>query len=341
MGYVLGAQCLERAHRSSGRRRYVAVTGVCNRSHGLQRRGAADHTYDDLVGAQMARIGKGVFEMTYDKTDTKYDEALGRAAFERLQPALRDLPAEGLEHVNLDLRRVAIAALKLAAVVEQPALRARFDLLPASVFDSKHLKNLPELAWAAWHVRNELLAARARSTDVQVSAALVHDASEAKDRMMRVADYYFGDDPELGAEVASIRSGSGYLDLASDLTRLATLFDAHPEVVAADTRWYRADDVAAARRYSAAIIGALAGDDGGEWDDLSARVFTLLRRAYDEVRATGRYLFRHERRQHDFPSIFAAARPLRSRRAPTAEAPVISAAATVASDAAAPPAEDS
>lgn len=270
------------------------------------------------------------------KLDCKYDAALGRAAFERVEPALRDLAADAVEHVSLDLQKAAVAALKLDAVVKREEIRARFDELPSTVFEAKHLNTLHDLAWASWYARSELLAARARARDAQVPLALLEEATETKQRMMKIAEYHLGDDPVAGAEVDSIRLGTGYLDLASDLTRLAVLFETNVETVEQDSKHYRADDVATARRLASGIIETLAEEDDGEWEDLNARVYTMLRRAYDEIRDTGHYLFRRSPERNEFPSLFTVARR-RPRRAtevsaddvPVAEAtdvePVVSA----------------
>jgi len=259
-----------------------------------------------------------------------YDDALALTAFNNLEPVLRDLPPHAIARTALDPQLMAIAALDVVDVLEKPDVRARFDLLHEDLFDTKHLENLEEIALAALYVRNQLLSERVANNDAKLSAVLVHDATERKDRMMRVAEYHLGDMPAVQAELASIRVGTGYVDLASDLTRLATLFEQHGDLLAGDKRWYRSDDAAAANAVALDIYRELGPKADEQWEDLGARSVSLLRRTYDEIRVAAEFIFRDEATKDAFPSLFAVARKARRAASPEVASDVVADATEVA-----------
>ena len=75
---------------------------------------------------------------------------------------------------------------------------------------------------------------------------------------------------------------------------------------------YRAGDAADAIRVASETLESIDADSGGRdsarWHDLQNRAFTLLRRAYDEVRGPGLYLFRNAKGGDLFPSLTDACR---------------------------------
>jgi hypothetical protein len=79
---------------------------------------------------------------------------------------------------------------------------------------------------------------------------------------------------------------------------------------------YKATDREDAGRLAQAIHQVL-GDgqhsDARYWTDYLARAWSLLVITYDEVSATGRWLFRHEDGETRFPSLYAIGRQRRSR----------------------------
>ena len=250
-----------------------------------------------------------------------YDPTRAKAAFEAVLPRLSDIPAGEVAQLNVDLKAAAVVALGVAELAGSPGVRPLYESLPKEVFDIRHLNDLPDLAWAAWHARLEGMTASASAREAMLPAPLVEKAAELRSRMLRVVGYYLEDHPDAGAEVASIRSGVGYLDQAADLGRLSALYEEHREAIEDDPRWYRPEDAGEARRTSAEILRHLgsSGDDTARmWADRQARIWTLLRRCYDEVRDTGRYIFRQDPRRKRFPSLHAA---IRSRSRSPARAP--------------------
>jgi len=254
------------------------------------------------------------------------DPAAAQKAFNALRPRLLDLAPSELLPVNLDLQKAAIAALAVGRMVKEPEVRARFRKLPESEFPQAYVDDLEAFALAALHVSVELLTATAASSEAKLPGSLVEEATAIKQRMLRLVEYHFGDDPEDGPEIASIKSGAGYADLASDLLRLAKLYTKRHAEAELDAKHYLASDRTDARRAANAIVtllGAAKNRDESTWADLAARSFTFLVRAYGEVSAGGRFLYRNDGAEERFPSLYASARPNigKARRAKSSSVP--------------------
>jgi hypothetical protein len=247
--------------------------------------------------------------------DRVFDPEKGQAALGKLMPELEGLVDSQLDHLTVDLQDAAFIALGVADFCTDPQVRRLFELLPEKLFDIEHLNRLPDLGWCAWHAQNEFLTALSTSTKAKVPIDLVERSSERRNRMFRVVDYYLGNDPVDGPEVASIRAGTGYKDTANDLVRLAKLYTLREARIRRDTENYLDTDAADARSDSTEIMRHLntTGSEAARWADTKLRAWTLLRICYDEVAASGRYIFRHDSRQEKFPSLFASTR---SPRAP-------------------------
>ena len=238
-----------------------------------------------------------------------------QSAFEDLRPELDELTETRRGNVNL--QRAAIAAASVGRRVSAPEVRARFAELPASVFDIGHVDRLEPAALALWHAVVESKRAAVGASGGFIDPALAELAAALKDRMFRVVEYHLGDVREVRNELDAIREGQGYIDEATDLSRLARLYDEHRLALAGDTRHYRTEDGAQADQVSRAIVRELGDgqqDNAAIWSDYVRRAWTLLADTYDEVSAAGRFVFRHEGGESMFPSLItiSRARPSRS-----------------------------
>jgi hypothetical protein len=165
--------------------------------------------------------------------------------------------------------------------------------------------------------RGQGATANATASEVKVSARLVQRATQRRTRMLKCASYYFDDHPTLGPELVDIVAGTGYRDLASDLTRLGKIYEDQKEVLSKDTRHYVAADAKGATKDAHAILEELsAGRTGDErrWSEVVARAWTLLSESYGEVAAAVGWLERDGDGAADFPPLVTVGR--RSRRRP-------------------------
>jgi hypothetical protein len=242
-------------------------------------------------------------------------------AFENLRPELDELTETRRGNVNL--QRAAIAAAATGGRVRAPEMRARFAELPGSVFDIGHVDRLEPAALALWHAVVESKRAAVGASGGFIDPALAEVAAALKSRMFQVIEYHLGDVREVRNELDAIRDGTGYIDQATDLSRLARLYDEYGLALAGDTRHYRAEDGPQADQVSRAIVRELGEgqhDNAAIWSDYVSRAWTLLADTYDEVSAAGRFVFRHEGGESMFPSLVTISRA-RPSRSPGDEAP--------------------
>lgn len=142
-----------------------------------------------------------------------------------LERSLRALPSETFDAGVIDRSRTAYAALKASAET--------YDRLAAS------------------------------EGEAQVPLDVAQRAAEQRGRMFQYLEYELGDDAEIAAELAEIRSGTGHADLSSDLTRLAGLVEENAGVLGSSSR-FRTGDANTARELAEAITAArLAGQKAG------------------------------------------------------------------------------
>ena len=244
------------------------------------------------------------------------DPILGKADLERLMPRLQAVPREKAVLPRIDIAAAAVFAMGVGRLVQQADLRARFASLPAREFDIRHVDDLETLARATWYARIAQDTAGASATEAKLPVDLVDLATTTKERMLKCAAYYFDGTP-LQKEVDDIRSGSGYLDLASDLSRLAKLYVDQAAVLAGDKKLYRATDAADAAQLAGRIVdelGAAGSAEERRRADITARVWVLLFESYNEVADTARWLLRHEGGAEKFPSLYTVGRTQASKR---------------------------
>jgi hypothetical protein len=237
--------------------------------------------------------------------------AEGKAALDAFTSRRDAIPRDGVRTPNTDVEACAIFVRGVARKLTDPALTARFASLPEAEFDMAHVRDLGPLALGTWYATTELASASATSTEAKLPAALVKRATERKTRMLKVVVYHFEDHPTLGPEVADIILGTGYRDMASDLTRIAKIYGTERATVEKDPKHYRADDEAGALKDAQDILdhlGEARSSAERKWADVVARSWTLMSQSYNEVSGAGNWLLRHEGGAEIFLPLVAAGR---------------------------------
>jgi hypothetical protein len=256
--------------------------------------------------------------MTNPKKKTPISAAAGKAAFEKLLSRLEQLPKDSLQPANTGVDAAAIAALAVARELNQPPMRARFERLPKEEFNIADLEDLEAAALAAWYAATELLSANVKGTEAKLPVELVSEATELKTVMLKVGDYNFDADTPVGRELADIRIGTGYRDLAQDLSRLGKVYRSEAEKLKKDGVRYRAEDADRAEKLSHRILEELGSARSVEqklWTERVLRAWTLLYSLYNEVTGTAAWLRRREGGASLSPSLVAAGRTARRARA--------------------------
>lgn len=239
------------------------------------------------------------------------DRATGAEAFARIEPLVRESTGSEALRVNVNVQEAAIAALSVARLLEQPEVRRRLGALGPEVFDQRSLAILRDAAWAAWHTKEQVMNLLANRRRARVEGELIKQAQEVRGRMLRTVSYYLSDQPGKVAIISDIRGFGGYKDVASDLNRLADIYEGHREILSHDVKAYSAADVGAARRLATQIVDQLSANtrERHYWITMHRRCWRLLAQTYEEVRSAALFVFREDVDMvQSFPSLVGATR---------------------------------
>jgi hypothetical protein len=139
---------------------------------------------------------------------------------------------------------------------------------------------------------------------------LLAKALAVRDRMLRVLAYHAHDEPLMQAEIASIKTGTGYMDIASDLARVAVHYTTHRERLERERVQYDPADENLARGIANEILKALAIPEDRTILDLRARAYTMTARVYTRLKEAGDFIFANEAAELEhFPPLRKAAVP--------------------------------
>lgn len=217
-------------------------------------------------------------------------EAERAANMEGLQRLLDRYATESARVPRPALADISDVLLRAHAHATTPQYAARWALIPAELFDPASLPALRVFGVACRVVLAALASNDGQGTRAKLPVDLVQKATELRARVQRYMDYQLADDPVAMRELDSIRVGSGYLDLESDLRRLAILNAANAASLIGD-RSYRATDAAESARLADVIGAELATTSASPtpWVD---RLWSAIRNVYaDKVRPTAEWLF--------------------------------------------------
>jgi hypothetical protein len=258
-------------------------------------------------------------------TPPSVDPSSSSAALQKLEPRLRELPADRLVTPRADPKLAALAALAVADRLAQPEVRARFARLPKEELDPKHLDDLRDAAWAAWHAKGQLDAALNAPAETTLAPAAVEAGLRLREGMLRVLRYWCEGDAGIEKQLAPMGRRKTNAELPKDLSKLAALYREKKQLIEADTKNYRATDADEADQIAgqaAQAQGARRAEIEGKGAELVNRAHTLLLNIYEEIRAAGLYLYRRENASELFPSLTSLSAPRgRPRKNAAAGAP--------------------
>ena len=276
------------------------------------------------------------------KKASKLDPKTTQNAFESMSSELGAVPAGDVMTPNSDAQQAAVAALALVDVMEAPSRANAFDELPERMIARDASRSLERAALATWYAASCLQDEQALASGAKVSVDVMERATKLRAKLLKQLEYHLDESPQVLAQLADIRIGAGYQDMASDLSRLGRLHGDHAAVLSGDAR-YDANDAATAQTLATEIVESLRasmGKEVAEWTDKRNRAWTVMAGIYSDVIAAAQFVFRKQ------PSELALYVPLktasivsRSRGPAAAEAPVAAppVARPPAAPAAAPP----
>jgi hypothetical protein len=207
----------------------------------------------------------------------------------------------------------------LPVLADKSLLSAPGHLAQAVSGTRKSLTDLPQCRAGGAARRTQRWRRRPPApTAARLPEALLTEATAVKARMLKVLDYQLGDDEPVARELAAIRPGVGYLDLAQDLAQLAKLYQTGRAQLQNDRHLYQATDETLAATLSQRIFSELRRDEPTAQRERLSQATSLLVYLYEEVAATARWLLRQQpdAAERRFPSLIAATRRPR-KKAPT------------------------
>lgn len=222
----------------------------------------------------------------------KLDPKVGKEAYAKRAPFLQKIEPSTVSNPNYDATTAALVALQFVRAARVPRRLAQFQALDAQLAPHS-IDLLEEQAWCLWYLDSRYQSTAATTGGARIDVALADRATQARARAMRLLGYYFQDNAAMVAELADIHQGSGYVDLATDLTRLAGHLDVHDAKLSGDTVNYRADDVALLRGLANQIVEQLNADRGNETLDLRNRSAAEMNATYAALKSAADFLFRN------------------------------------------------
>lgn len=236
-----------------------------------------------------------------------------KAAFDAIRPRLDAISLNELIPIRVDVQAAAAVAHSVGVRDAAPERHQLFaQLAKGGGFDLSLLDSLPQVALAAWHVRQQQQLQSALASKAVIPAATVTQAQALRKRMLQVLEYYFGDDDATAPTLAVIRAGTGHQDLANDLDMLADLYESATiaELIARDPKHFHPEDSTQARALSSQIFNGLGlSPQDKALDEAAQKAWTLLARDYERVRRAGQFLFSEtELVDVTYPTLVAAVR---------------------------------
>jgi hypothetical protein len=237
--------------------------------------------YDESVAPDLAEAPPG------------YSPDLALGALETLRPRIeRSVARPRL----IRFADAAVACSRLHASAGVPELATRLARLPPEEFQPGLLGELAQISWALWHL--DLLSAKPLPTvsKARVPAALWDSALRTRREMLEVVEFGLRSVDGIEAELADIRRGSGYLDAARDLLRLAEMYRDYGSILAGRLpQDFKATTADTAGRLADELRVALGlGSVTTPSDETGRRLWGLTVSVFGEVRAALQYLLRND-----------------------------------------------
>ncbi len=221
--------------------------------------------------------------------------------FERVRAAVLAVPKNDLEQINLGVGGVVQTVL--GTIPEVQALRA--ELAKLGTFDMSYADNLRDYALALGHTHS-----RHRIATGTPDTSLVKELVATRERFHAHASVFVHHGVLDAARVNALRSGNSHQGLGYDVIGLCDLFLANWAAIGERSMLEQAE-IEQARLSANRLINVLGHKEQGPGANhesalLRQQAYTLVLRAYNEVRAAIAFVRRHEGDVDDItPSLYA------------------------------------
>jgi hypothetical protein len=215
----------------------------------------------------------------------------GYESYRKLEAEILAVPEVEVLRVQVDVTRACAIALGAVKAIHsmKPLVAGK---LPAH--DVHAIDNIADYIFAAYYA-HAISAPPAR--DVEKLQKLAEEAAPLREDLLVQAEALAHKGYFDGGKVAEIRGGTGYLDMATDLTSLSLLFRSGWTIVKDKTTVSQeeAERADVLGRELLAAVGARLQPNGEATSldiamDRRARAFTVFQRAYERCRQAAAYL---------------------------------------------------
>jgi hypothetical protein len=207
-----------------------------------------------------------------------------RKAFEAVKPDLLGLAEHDVKRRSVSMRGLRDGCLELAEQLSVPEVAARMAGLTPAYIPAGAVAELVRFGHAAGHIDRRLRDAIALGATSSVSQAELEEAESLRETMQAIVLHNCKSRPAALAKLSLVgESGSGPLDLAEDLDRLAELYTENLDLVSQDGVNFKATQAKRALELYTAIKAALDAGSSlvAEWQGLAHRCYTQARPRFD------------------------------------------------------------
>jgi hypothetical protein len=275
--------------------------------------GSVDHEAQHLeLDRDAARAAAAMTDLPVDhlRQPLAFEPDIGEGEFLAVKEALDAVHSNDVRAPHCDSGKIVEAAQALVAQIEKPDAKPLFALLPAELMGDATPERLSALAQALFYLETRARSWSATRPPRRVDEALVKQGIQVRNRMLRVLAYHEAGDSRMMKEIKSIKAGTGYTDLASDLSRVATHYSSHRALLDRERVQYDPADEDLARGIAHEILTALSKIEDRSVPELRNRAFTLIVKVYARLKQAADFIFAdHPARLADFPALRKAAVP--------------------------------
>ena len=272
---------------------------------------------EETIGKLTAGSGKGGETMCHEQQTKEEIEAAQSEvqkedfknedldkALQKIMPEVLAIPASEIRKYVASIVYVVALSMRILRAFTEDRERIA-SLFSPQGFLPKAYDNLIERIKGLWQAD---VLYRQGVEGKRPGLELMERARRAWHKLIRDAEYVFGNDPDRKEIVADLRSGRGTLDKADDLLSLSVLFSNHWDEIK-DRCDVSREEIDEARSLALRIIEIVSPQvNVNELEELRAvrnGAFEYLRRGIDDIRAAAAFAFRDEpSRLKCYPSIF-------------------------------------
>ena len=225
-----------------------------------------------------------------------YDRASAEQAYASYKATAEALPAEKLE--GQYVLQGVVTVLDLVWLLIKQAKADERELVTMPAITAQSIEEITQLRLAYWHASLEVEMSQSESKRKRAQE-LMRKLRTIRRRLFGAIDVIWPDDEAMQDRLTALKKGQGHADLASDIVALVGLYRPRLKEAAA---WLHTAPLEALLDEGSRLAPEMleARKEEGQTTEaekkieMQRRLFALLEDAYNEIAATGAYVFRRD-----------------------------------------------